>query len=248
LLQAAFPLHHLRLEGVGPVRQEAKHHLWLLADQDCDLAWRALTDEDDPFLLELRPVYTENPPANWGIRSQTLRLDEAGRYLRANSPNIRVTPEVVAVTEHLDCLDSGSQRRLKTWLGLRYDRPAIPERYSTLSRALAAQLSKRRNRRQGTRVRDVLAQFRDAADGATEYSLVAVVPGGDYAADDPLVTETRRWLAEVIGAVPSDLGVAVDVQAYGDEDVSLGYVESSFSLDLSALSWPQNTPGPVGEV
>lgn len=220
----------------------------MLTDQDCDLAWRALRGESEPFLLELRPVYSQDSPESWGIRSQTLRLDEAGRYLRANSPNVRVTPDLVVASEHVDCLNAQSQLRLKTWLGLRYDRPAVPERYTALSQTLATELSKKKNRGQGRRVRDVLAQYRDAADGTTEYSLVAVLPGGPFDAADPTVLEVRQWLSDVALAVPATLGIALDIQAYGDAEVSLSYVEASFSLDLSKLSWPQNAPGPVGQV
>jgi hypothetical protein len=220
----------------------------LLADQDCDLAWRALIGVHKQFLVELRPVYSQDPPTDWGIRSQTLRLDESGQYLRANSPSVHVTPEIVEAAEHLDCLDADSRLRLKTWFGMRYDRPAIPQRYKTLSDALARELSRKKDRSRGTRLRDVLAQFWTTDDGATRYSLVAVLPGGQYNQDHPWVAETRSWLAAVALAVPDELGTAATLEAYGDDDVSLAYVEGSFSLDLSKLSWPSNAPGPVGTV
>jgi hypothetical protein len=248
LLRITLPLSYVRLVGGVTVREETQHYLWLLADQDCDLAWRALTGVSDPFLVELRPVYTEDPPDDWGIRSQLLRLDETGSYLRANSPNVRVSPEVVASSEHVGCLDADSQLRLKTWFGMRYDRPAIPQRYTLLARAIAGQIGKKKNRVQGGRVRDVLAQFSETPEGLTEYSLVAVLPDEAYRTDDRIGMGIRTWLSEIVLDVPRELGTAVLLEAYSDHEVSLAYVEGSFSLDLSKLSWPQNAPGPNGAV
>lgn len=199
------------------------------------------------MLLELRPVYAEDPPVEWGIRNQKLRLNEAGWHLHANSPSVRVTPELVATAEHVDCPDDDSQLRLKTWLGLRYDRPAIPERYGKVAGALSDQLRKRKNRPQGARLRDILAQFRTSSDGMTEYTLVAVVPSRNEVTDNS-VMEIRVWLADITRAIPAELGTPILLEVYGDDVVSLRYIESSFSLDVSSLSWPQNSPGPVGQV
>lgn len=247
-MRIALPLAHVRLVEGLTVREEVQHDLWLLADQDCDLAWRAMTGAADPFLVELRPVYIQGAPEDWGIRSLLLRLDEAGRYLRANSPNLRASPEVVASSEHVECLDVDSQLRLKTWLGMRYDRPAIPQRYIVLAQAIAGQIRKKKNRVQGARVRDVLAQFSQAADGLTEYSLLAVLPDEAFNADDRIGMGIRTWLSEIALAVPRELGTAVLLEAYSDHEVSLAFVEGSFSLDLSSLSWPPNMPGSTGAV
>lgn len=229
-----------------PVRVPESHDLWLLIDQDCDLAWRAVDGASPPFLAELRPVFVENPPDDWGIRSQAFRIDDDGRHLQAWATAVRATPEVVAMAEHLGCLEPDAQQRLKTWLGYRYDRPAVPQRFVGLARALADQLSKKRQRDRALAVRDVLAQFWIESDGSTAYALVAVLPGGPFAGNEEAVVIARQWLAEAALAVDADLGSAVDIHAYGDQEVALAYVEGSFSLDLSRLSWPPNTPGPVG--
>lgn len=248
MLRTSLPISHFELIGEAAAQKEEQHHLWLLADQDCDLAWRALVGLAEPFLVELRPVYSTDPPDDWGIRSQRLLLNDTGRYLRAGSPSVHVTPEVVAASEHIECLDADSQLRLKTWFGMRYNRPAIPQRYIALARAIAAQISKKKNRVQGGRVRDVLAQFNRTPDGLTEYSLVAVLPDEAYRIDDRIGEGVRLWLAEVALEVPAALGTAVLLEAYSDHEVSLAFVEGSFSLDLSKLSWPQNVPGPIGAV
>lgn len=242
------PLHHIGRGETGEyVDHVAEHDLWLLADQDCDLAWRAMIDGPVSFLAELRPVRVDDPPSDWGIRSHTLLLDGTGRYVTANSPNVRVTPAVVGSAEHIGCMDPDSRVRLKTWLGLRYDRPAVPQRHVALARALAGELVKKKHRTSAAPIRDVLAQFGDAPDGTAQYRLVAVLPGSP-SEDSTVVAETRKWLGEVALSLPTDLGSPLALDAYGDEEVSLAFVEGSFSLDLSKLSWPQSTAGPVGAV
>lgn len=224
------------------------HELWVIAEQDCDLAWRAIVHDDaEGFLVELRPVFTEGPPSDWGIRNQRFLLNADGRYLHANAPVVRVTPEVIDAAEHVDCLDDDHQLRLKTWMGLRYDRPAVPQRHMNLARALADALSLKKNRTMAERYRDVLAQYWDE-DGVTKYTLVAVLPGGPYGATSDDVVNGRSWLADSVRDVPADLGVAVSLDAYGDDAITLQYLEGSYSVDVSKLSWPPNTPGPAGAV
>jgi hypothetical protein len=225
------------------------HDLWLIAEQDCDLAWQAIErDGAAEFLVELRPVFTGSPSIDWGIRSQRFLLDaDDGRHLLANAPVLRVTPEVITTAEHVDCLDDDHQLRLKTWMGLRYDRPAVSQRFMNLARALADALSVKKNRARAERYRDVLAQYWDE-DGVTKYSLVAVLPDGPHPEDSEAIADARRWLADSVRDVPAELGVAVLLDAYGDDAISLHYLEGSYSVDVTRLSWPPNTPGPTGAV
>lgn len=247
-LNLTLPLRHLTVVDNQPMPLDTDHGLWLLVDQDCDLAWRALIGQDDPHLVELRPVFVSGAPTDWGIRNQQFRLDQEGRYLKAAAPAVRVTPDLLATATHLACLNEASQQRLKTWLGFRYDRPAVPQTYVDLAKALADQLSKKRHRASAANVRDVLAQFWKAEDGSTRYQLVAVLEGETSDANDEMVVVTRAWLAEATLGVEDALGSAVSIEAYGDEEVSLSFVERSFSLDLARLSWPPSSPGPVGVV
>ncbi len=144
--------------------------------------------------------------------------------------------------------DESHARRLKTWLGLRYDRPAVPQEYVALAKELAKRLRKRSHRQAEERVRDILATFDTAADGTVEFTLTAVVPREEAAADPNLVDRTRDWLSKIALAVPAALGLSVDIIAATDEQVSLAFLESAFSLDLSTISWPNTEPGPVGAV
>jgi hypothetical protein len=109
-------------------------------------------------------------------------------------------------------------------MGLRYDRPAVAQRYMKLARALADALSVKKNRVRAERYRDVLAQYWDE-DGVTKYALVAVLPGGPYSANSDEVVDARTWLADSVRDVPADLGVAVSLDAYGDDAISLQYLE-----------------------
>lgn len=237
-------LDHVYLVGRKPVAKRDVHGMWIVVDQDCDLAWKALVGTS--YLVELKPVYLDDPPSDWGIRNSKFLLDRAGAHLHADSPSVRVTPEVFDVAEHITCVCVDSGRRLKTWLGLRYDRPAVPEEYSALANALADRIKVKKHRSEGERVRDVLATFQTDGDGTVKYEIVAVLP--HQTATPDLIRNTRQWLAEVALEVPDTLGQASDINAYPDDGVSLAYVEASFALSVSTLSWPARKPGPVGEV
>lgn len=61
-----------------------------------------------------------------------------------------------------------------------------------------------------------------------------------------LVDTTRQWLSQIALAVSESLGLNTDVLALTDENVSLAFLESSYSLDVSTVSWPNTVPGPTG--
>lgn len=199
-------------------------------------------------LVELRAVLYDDPPTNWGIRDLRFRLDTNGAYLHTDEPAVRVTADVVIGAAHLSCPDPDLARRLKTWLGWRYDRPAIPQEFVDLADDVAKRLRKPGNKPSEERVRDILATFRRGNDGVAEYSLVAVVPHAEATADPALLDATRDWLSGVVLTVPARLGLPVDIEARTDEKISLAFVERSFSLDVSQVSWPETSPGPLGAV
>ena len=124
--------------------------------------------------LSYRPVFYDNPPQEWGIRSARFKVDGSGAHIQSEAAAVRVTPDVLLHASHLTCLHPAFTRGLKTWLGLRYDRPAVPEVYIDLARDIAGRIKK--NRSGAEPIRDVLAVFDIAADGTIEYQVVAVVP------------------------------------------------------------------------
>ena len=83
----------------------------VLVAPDCDLAWNSVSGSDS--LVELRPVYRERPPQEWGIRSSKFRLDEDGAYLLDSAPAVRVEPDVVLAATHSCIEHSAPAQRLK---------------------------------------------------------------------------------------------------------------------------------------
>ncbi len=128
------------------------------------------------------------------------------------------------------------RRAFKTWLGLRYDRPAVPPELLPLAWKIADAVSAKRNRPMGTRVRDVLFQC-DEKTSPVRFSLFAVLDDPD---DEDAI---REWLAEV---VPSELGVADQIEAAPATGISLHLIETSYAADLSRLTWRPADPVPQG--
>lgn len=246
LLRQTIPLTRVRWVEGRAVEHTVDHEEWAIVAQDCDLAWNSVAGSDS--LVELRPVYRADPPDSWGIRSDKFRLSYDGAYLIDHQATVKVEPDVVRNAEHACAYEHEPARRLKTWLGLRYDRPAVLQEYIDLANDLAQRLRKKSHRQVEGKVRDILVTFTTAPDGAVEFALVAVVPRHRADLDAGLLDTTRAWLTTVALSVPPRLGLSADVEARTDEQVSLGYLESSYSLDVSTVSWPNTQPGPTGDV
>lgn len=223
-----------------PERSSAYHGLWVVATQDCDLD-RAEVDAPDP-IVELRPVYTQSCPTDWGIRSAKLRLTDA-EHIEANSPRASVAPNVL--TAALDAgatrleLSFGRRRGLATWLGLRYDRPAVPNHLVPLAQRIGKEVARPKHREIAAHVRDVLTQFDDTGS-PVRYSLFAAL-------EDPADhEEVRAWLARVSQAVPTDLEVADRIEAADASGIALPTIESSYAADVSLVTWRRDQPDPQG--
>jgi hypothetical protein len=176
IFEADLPLVAITLGSSGsPEPMRSSHRKWVVASQDCDLD-SADAPEPEPC-IELRPVYTETPPTDWGIRSQRLLLTPRD-YVLSSSPRLHVSPAVLtsladqAIARHQ--VDEDRRRAFTRWLGLRYDRPAVPPHLLPLARRLSDEVAKRRHRSKAARVRDVLMQFDDEAE-PVRFSLFAVL-------------------------------------------------------------------------
>lgn len=126
LIRAAFKTQVLDNDGKQTV-VDFEHDLWLLATQDCDLGQTPPAHADKKF--ELRPVFTKQKGETVnGIRSRTVMVAD-DLVLRADSPRIMLTARALAALadKREDALDETRRREIKTWLGLRYDRPAVPD-------------------------------------------------------------------------------------------------------------------------
>lgn len=223
-----------------PERHEGRHGRWTIANQNCELA---LTDEADAEpSIELRPVFTDDPPPDWGIRSARFRLTDT-EFVRSTSPRPIVSPALVTAL----VVDGASRREpsparelaFTTWLGLRYDRPAVPTHLVPLADRIAEVVRKRSNRPFGARVRDVLMQFDDSSQPVL-FSLYAVL---EQASDSDAA---RQWLSEVARGVPAALGVADVIEATTAEGISFHLIETSYAADVTQVTWRLGDPEPEG--
>lgn len=226
---------------VGPdgnvVGRSQTHARWVVTTQDCDLDnW----DEDRPEpLVELRPrTLLDSASVQWGIRSRILRLDQH-ECVSSDAPPIRLSPaalvKVAAARVQPEALAPGRIFALKTWLGRRYDRPAVPEHLVGLAREIVKRALRTSRPRLVENLHDVLMQFNDQAS-PPRFVLYAVVSDtGDKEA-------ARRWLTEVGAAVATETGILAGVDAGYRSEVSLEVLETSYSADLSQLSWPGPDP------
>ncbi|MFN0154679.1 MAG: hypothetical protein ACKVUT_09895 [Gaiella sp.] len=220
-----------------PQRRSDVHSRWAVVTQDCDLD--GTSEEETEATIELRPVYTEDAPEDWGIRSSRFLLRD-GDYLVSNSPRLTVSGNLLSALLNVggaDRQDPPAERNLalKTWLGLRYDRPAVPASLVPLAKRISEEVRHRRFREIARRTRDVLMQFDDSV-APHRFSLYAVLEREEDA------EEVRAWLADAALAVPATLGVAAEIQAAPATRISLHLIETSYSADVSQLTWRANAP------
>ncbi|MGV9242553.1 hypothetical protein [Streptomyces sp. NPDC003710] len=240
-MRLSLPLTWIAVVDGRPQQRKEVFDEWVVVAQDCELAWKAVREENSPVLVELRPLLRENPPVDWGVRNQLFRLDKSAAYVDNNLPRLMVHPETLSFAEHLTCpLDS---RRLKTWLGLRYDRPAIPQRYVELTNALVKKVKAKKTRETAAHVRDLLVAFGDS-EGTVKFELVAVL---NSTCPEDVRQGVLEWISEVALGIPEELGVATRIEARPDTQISIEFLERSFAVDASSLSWPVNSPHLVGE-
>lgn len=218
--------------SLEPVEQE--HEVWVVVTQDCDLDF-LLTDNNDP-LVELRPVH-HNTSGSWGIRSRRLRLDDA-QSMESQDPRLMISPAALHAvrSQRVEALRPERTLSLKTWLGLRYDRPAVPPEFVDLARAIGTQVENL-SEPVSDRVRDVIMEFNDSTNPPL-FSLFAVLENEEDA------VEAREWLWLVSQAIPPELGVAESLEAATSDGTALSLIEMGYSADLTQLTWGRE--GPTG--
>lgn len=214
------------------------HSKWVVASQDCDLAGSPW-DSDDT-LVEIRPVLVEDPPDDWGIRNRRLRLNTTD-FVDAASSRMFVTSELLAsfASEREVPLDEGRALAFKSWLGLRYDRPAVPDDLRSAATEVAKRCSSRSGRDKAHDVHDVLMQFNPDSD-PPEVLLFAVVT------DDADQEQVRLWLGEASTRMRREIVVVSGIDVGTRAEASLELLERSYSADISQLTWSGEDP--VGAV
>jgi len=207
---------------------------WVLVTQDCDLF---STPADSGEFIELRPVFNEPGYTRVGIRSAKFAITDE-KALCSQSARTMVEARVLsALLESRQPLAEAKRRRwLKTWLGLRYDRPAVPQEFVPLARAVAEAVKRVKERDTDTLVRCVLMDLRDQ-DGPT-VNLYAVIY--DAANRDSV----EQWLEKVAARVK--IGRVLNKQALTEGQISLQVLENTYAADLSQITIDGAAPEPPG--
>lgn len=119
----------------------------MVARQDCDLDQTGSADAKPS--VELRLVFLERSHTDWGIRSARFLLTES-EYVRSTSPCLLVSAAVpralLAGGAGRRNVESACRQAFTTWLGLRYDRPAVPPTLLPLAKRIAEVVTRRRHR------------------------------------------------------------------------------------------------------
>jgi hypothetical protein len=56
----------------------------------------------------------------------------------------------------------------------------------------------------------------------------------------------RTWLSRIAQAVPTELGVADQIEAASADGIAFSTIESSYSADVSQVIWRRGQPNPEG--
>ena len=185
--------------------------------------------------IEARAVLRHDPPQDWGIRSRLFKLT-ADDYVEADMPRLYITPALLsAFHDYRSDITNDRALAFKTWLGLRYDRPAVPRHLVAFAKEIAKRCRRPGGKEPAARVHDVLMQFSDNAD-PPQAALFAVVERPED--KEP----ARQWLASVALAINTDLGVIAHIDVGTKDETSLFLIETSYAADVSQLTWRDESP------
>jgi hypothetical protein len=234
MIDAPLPLAGLVVDDQGAVVLDSRiHDRWIVATQDCDLVRCDVTLHIDA--VELRPILTESPPPTRGIRARKFLLPNS-QYLESESRRMMISPAAVrSLIEGEDSIDNtvanDIERRseYKTWLGYRYDRPAVPDEYIPLARAIVDAIERHQGKRYTGHVRDIMVQF-EPGDPPV-FELFAVIM------DEADAEDIENWLTGAAMGVSVTLGVPGPVRVETADNTPLSLIESSFAADVTQISW-----------
>ena len=209
---------------------------WVVISQDCDLD--SAENESPEPLVEIQPARSSSVIADWGIRSKILRLSDEF-HVSASDPKIRVSPRLLAaqIATRKPEIPTGRAPALKRWLGLRYDRPAVPENLVAIARAIARAVSDTRNEERSDVCHDVL--FQATSGSPPQYELAAIV------VDSSNIDAVTEWMIEAALAIDSAIGtMAGPPHVQTMSGMSMEWIENSYSANLSNITWHKS--GPIG--
>lgn len=234
VFEVALPASWLKRGPTGaPEPATAVFDRWVICSQDCDL--RAASVDSTEAQIEIRPVLAIDTPVDWGIRSRRIRLNEQD-HVNSSSPRLLITAELLASFGGPSfVLPDARAKAFKTWLGLRYDRAAIPEHLVQVAREVAARCGTRSGRAAAEDVYEVLMQFDESAT-PPRIALFAVVTDS---ADRQVI---RDWLSDASLRINKELGVVAHIDVATKAETSLALIENSYAADLSQLTWGGEQP------
>lgn len=215
-----------RLSESGVAPDITPHRKWIIATQDCDLAGAAL---DALTEIEIWPLYVTDEIVGASIRNKKFGIS-AGWMV--NSPSARGYIEARALAglrQGDETPSAQTYRHFKTWLGRRYDRPALPKEYETAAKAITNAVRSLRDRDADKHIRDVLMVF--VANAPFSVDLVAVM----HEASAGEVERVELWL----GAVAAKVGSKAPLRrwrAVPESLISLLVIEHSYPADLSQIT------------
>lgn len=234
LSSCPLPVAWLVLEGEVPTPRQEVFENWVVCTQDCDLA--ASVVDDCNATIELRPINTgAGASAGWGIRNRQFVFSD-GYATDSFAPRLMVSPALLAMLG--GCREELSPeprlRAFKTWLGLRYDRPAVPDHLVEAAKEVAKRFASKGGRVTAEGVHDVLMQFDDEAV-PPQVHLFAVV------SDEADLGEVRR-LADTATRVRAEVCIIASIDAATRADTSLELIETTYGVDLTQLTWAGREP------
>jgi hypothetical protein len=230
LIRESLDVHFIGVKDDGTLGDfTSTHDLWMLVTQDCDLAQTKITNSTRQF--ELRPVYArtgDDRAEGWRARSV---LVKESLVLRADSPKLTLSiPALQALKpKREDDVEEAQRVDIKIWLGLRYDRPAIPTQFVPLGEMLYAKIIGELPERFVGVVRDAWVYFDE--DSSIKLFLIL----GDAQPDRE--QDVLDWLDDDVIPSLSDQGVIVrERQAATSRGTSLWILQTYYGLDKTDLS------------
>ncbi|MGP6159581.1 MAG: hypothetical protein ACLPYS_19075 [Vulcanimicrobiaceae bacterium] len=227
LIRAPLEVHFLDIEDDAVVDRVGTFGLWLLATQDCDLAQTPSTNTTRQF--ELRPVVQRSDDDKLdGLRSRSVLVRE-GFVLRAESPKLTLTARALNTFKNRREDDLSAERRveIKLWLGLRYDRPAVPERFVPLASQLKAKFLEAQPDGFVGVMRDIWVYFENEA-AVRLFFIIADAAGARR-------DEVLNWVDDVAGEMLDAGCVALlERQVETSHGTPLWVLQNYYGLDV----WP----------
>ncbi len=226
LIRARLSVRTLDIVGDGIGQLDRDFEVWLLATQDCDLDQTRCSDKAREF--ELRPVFDAVGPQVDGVRSRTLSISET-TVLKADGPKLTLTARALHKLKPYreNSLSDVKRREIKTWLGLRYDRPAVPVPFDQVAMEdIHPALFDHLPTELEGRIRDVLVYY----ESATDVRLFAVLRDSG---DREICID---WLDDAAKRLGSRGISVVERHAEDGTGTSLAVIETYYGLTSSELS------------